>query len=1173
VVCSPRTPPSRWINREVERFRELGRGDRILSLLIEGEPRDAFPAALVEIRRTVVDAAGNAGQTVETVEPLAADVRATRTESLRQRRRLATLRLMACLLGVGFDDLRQREQERRARRMAFLGAGLAVLLLLVSGLAGWAIWQTVLARNAENKATATSRDLRRSLADFYVNKGLERSGAGDLSLGLLWYVKALEAEPDNLRQEGHLTRIGDALWRLPRIVNSYGGPPAGEGLSVAILPHREVVRDYKIDEDGTSLDFSLQDESAGTQGWDDPKNRVHAAVLSPDGARVYAIMDGKSVQAWDAQTHRPVGKPMPCDTIDKFTLSPDGRRLLAGAQLWNTSTFEAVGAPLKLADAETDDGPLFIMMGRFTRDGNRLVIAGRGESAVFRNVFRVFDAETGAAASGTLRAPDNVDVDWANASLDGRRLITNDGLLRKKLYVWDAAAGKLLAGPLKIEATEVADAHFSNNGRRLLLVGEDQTVRVCNEGDGFGSFQVLTHEQPVSDAQFTPNGRMVLTVSGDTHLRPGPHPYYAARAWDVARNEWAGPPLRHDARITAMLLGGEGTRVATVTADGDIHLFSPWDQELTPPLVTPAPPRTIAFDSEGRHLHVATNLPSGEGAGTQTLVWNTFGSWRSAGASMGRIGEMMHGDVISDASISPDGRQVVTASEDKSARLWDAATGRACSTPMRHPDRVTQARFSPDSQQVATGCADGRVRVWSAATGRPLGPAIQAGGPVSRVLFTPDGRSLIVAAGDVVRLWGLDSRQPASEPIRTGSKVGWISASADGRRLAIGSEEIISGAGLFDVSTGKRVPWPNLDGEKPLLAWFAPRTGALRVVTETASKPKTYHLWDGDRARTLSAALPGVPAFEQSLDLARDRLIATTEESGSRLVNSRTGEFIAAPIAYQGKMMAGVFTAERQSILAFDRDEQTRLWDSESGRPLTAAFPGRPKVFDVDSVPGHVILTVENRWCWLWDLSPERLGPAEDLSTWAELVSGRKIDPTGAEVCLTVSELVARLESLRQKCPERFKDPRPEASSVVDPRYVSSLEDFAFDGNGKSDDPAAKLAAGRRLGDLALQEVEQSRPFEAAAAAKRGLELAPDEGWIRARLAIALGFAGEQAKALSVCRAFKDLAYKSGGKDRTFARDLIDDLDAIEHGGMHNDVMFRLAEVVTPVPSGPPPAP
>src|SRR5580704_11789592 len=80
VVCSPRTPESRWVNEEVIRFRKMGRHDRILALLIEGEPREAFPASLCEIRGELVarDAGSESGQ-----EPLAADVRPSKLESRR----------------------------------------------------------------------------------------------------------------------------------------------------------------------------------------------------------------------------------------------------------------------------------------------------------------------------------------------------------------------------------------------------------------------------------------------------------------------------------------------------------------------------------------------------------------------------------------------------------------------------------------------------------------------------------------------------------------------------------------------------------------------------------------------------------------------------------------------------------------------------------------------------------------------------------------------------------------------------------------------------------------------------------------------------------------------------------------------------------------------------------
>jgi MTH538 TIR-like domain (DUF1863) len=81
VICSPRTPASRWVNEEIRRFRELGHGDRVLICLIEGEPAEAFPPALLE---PGADAAP---------EPLAADFRASSGVGERAVRRLARLKL------------------------------------------------------------------------------------------------------------------------------------------------------------------------------------------------------------------------------------------------------------------------------------------------------------------------------------------------------------------------------------------------------------------------------------------------------------------------------------------------------------------------------------------------------------------------------------------------------------------------------------------------------------------------------------------------------------------------------------------------------------------------------------------------------------------------------------------------------------------------------------------------------------------------------------------------------------------------------------------------------------------------------------------------------------------------------------------------------------------------
>src|SRR5262249_11024937 len=71
-----------------------------------------------------------------------------------------------------------------------------------------------------------------------------------------------------------------------------------------------------------------------------------------------------------------------------------------------------------------------------------------------------------------------------------------------------------------------------------------------------------------------------------------------------------------------------------------------------------------------------------------------------------------HKGTVLDAEFSPDGTRIVTASEDNTARVWDAATGEALTPPLRHPRAVLRADFSPDGNQALTICGDQKKRTW-----------------------------------------------------------------------------------------------------------------------------------------------------------------------------------------------------------------------------------------------------------------------------------------------------------------------------------------------------------------------------------------------------------------------------------------------------------------------------
>jgi tetratricopeptide (TPR) repeat protein len=130
VICSPTSARSRWVNEEILRFKRLGRARRIFALIVAGDPavgdgpEQCFPTGL----RFRLGADGEL--TDEPAEPAAADLRPGGDGKWRAR-----LKLRAGLLGIDYDDLAQREHQRRNRRLAGLTAASLAGMLLTGYLA------------------------------------------------------------------------------------------------------------------------------------------------------------------------------------------------------------------------------------------------------------------------------------------------------------------------------------------------------------------------------------------------------------------------------------------------------------------------------------------------------------------------------------------------------------------------------------------------------------------------------------------------------------------------------------------------------------------------------------------------------------------------------------------------------------------------------------------------------------------------------------------------------------------------------------------------------------------------------------------------------------------------------------------------------------------------------
>ena len=159
VVCSPNAARSHWVNEEVIYFKRNNRGRQIYSIIIDGVPfasdgsenadAECFPPAL----RFEVDERG--ALTDNRAEPMAANV-----SELGDGKRLGSLRLISGMIGVGLDDLVQRDMKKERRRVTAITATALATVLVMGGLT----WSALDARSAAVTAQAEA-ELRRGEAE------------------------------------------------------------------------------------------------------------------------------------------------------------------------------------------------------------------------------------------------------------------------------------------------------------------------------------------------------------------------------------------------------------------------------------------------------------------------------------------------------------------------------------------------------------------------------------------------------------------------------------------------------------------------------------------------------------------------------------------------------------------------------------------------------------------------------------------------------------------------------------------------------------------------------------------------------------------------------------------------------------------------------------------------
>jgi len=457
---------------------------------------------------------------------------------------------------------------------------------------------------------------------------------------------------------------------------------------------------------------------------------------------------------------------------------------------------------------------------------------------------------------------------WMALSPDGKRVLSTGG--DRDIHCWDTADGKELE-PYKGNTGDVYAIEFSRDGQFVAASGGDQVVRIWRASEPAVPLHNLSgHSGPVDALSFTPDNRL-LSSSHDGTIR----------LWDVASGKELG-----------RYYGPEGCKMLSVAGASDGRSF-------------------LSGGSDHR-VHLWRLPPADVLAAKPDDPVKEVQSFTGHDSSVRRV------------AFSFDGRHILSASYDNTARLWDTATGRGerVFKEFKHPE-VNGVAFLPDERRALLGGEDRILRLWDWRDGHEIHALEGSKQGIYSLAVSPDGRRAATCGPELaVLLWDLEKGAVKSRLEGLGIGAARVCFSPDGRFVLAGGGQ--GSIGLWDVTSDEQKPRLFL-GHTTLVTsvQFSPDSR----LALSASRDKSLRLWDVATGKQLWRVEGSSDQIEgAALSPDGRRAVSGGTDGIVQLWDVATGKRLDRFEGHKERILDVAFSPDGRYVVSASEDKTLKLW-------------------------------------------------------------------------------------------------------------------------------------------------------------------------------------------------------------------------------------------------------